>query len=60
MARLSDQEKGQLLAAARRKVSPPPPVPVRPADDFLAFASFASSLKPVPKPVRFGGAHWKL
>jgi len=60
MARLSEQEKSQLLAAARRQAPPPPRVPVRRPDDFLTFATFASSLKPIPKPVRFGGQHWKL
>lgn len=62
MARLSEQEKVQLLAAVRRKAPQPPPV--RPARDFAAFASVASNLKPVPKSmpgkVRFVGDNWKL
>jgi hypothetical protein len=60
MARLSDQEKAQLKAGARRKTPRPPPVSARPVDQFLAFVSLASTFKPAPKPVRFVGQHWKL
>jgi len=60
MARLSAREKLQLTAAARRKMPRPPSVSRRPLEQFLAFASFASQFKPAPKPVRFGGEHWKL
>lgn len=60
MARLSEQEKRQLKTAAERKTPRPPPMPPRPIEEFLAFASFASELKPASKPVRFGGEHWKL
>lgn len=61
MARLSDQEKAQLKEAAGRKSPRPPAPPVLPAEQFLAFATFASSLrKTATKPVRFGGSHWKL
>lgn len=62
MARLSEQEKAQLKEAAGRK-SPRPPAPrVLTAEQFLAFATFASSLPKqlATKPVRFGGNHWKL
>ena len=60
MARLSEQEKRQLKTAAERKTPQPPPMSPRPIEQFLAFASFASELKPVPKLVQFGGDHWKL
>lgn len=60
MARLSPREKAQLKAAARRPTPRPPAPPAQPAERFVAFASFASQLAPAPKPVRFGGAHWKL
>ncbi len=60
MARLSEQEKLQLKTAADRKTPRPPPVSLQPAERFLAFASFASQLKPALKPVRFVGQHWKL
>lgn len=60
MARLSEKEKTQLLAASRRKTPRPPPAPALSAPDFLAFATFASTFSPAPKPVRFGGRHWKL
>ena len=60
MARLSEREKGQLLAATRRKTGSAPKPVVRSARDFLEFATFASGLNRVVKPVRFGGEHWKL
>jgi hypothetical protein len=60
MARLTEIEKAQLLAAARRPAPRPPKPVLRPAADFVEFVSFASGLKPVTKPVRFGGKHWKL
>ena len=60
MARLSEQEKAALVAAARRKAPRPPRVPARRAEEFLAFATFASTIAPAPKPVRFVGRHWKL
>ena len=60
MARLSEREKLQLQAAARRRTPRPPSIGRRPVPDFVAFASFASEFKPAPKPVRFGGNHWKL
>lgn len=60
MARLTEEEKKALLEAARRPVPRPPPVPLLPPEDFLAFATFASRFQTAPKPVRFGGKHWKL
>lgn len=60
MARLSEQEKKQLRSATRRASPRAPKVPLRPVRDFVEFATFASTLNPAPKPVRFGGQHWKL
>jgi hypothetical protein len=60
MARLSETEKAQLVAATRRNAPRPPRVPVLSAQAFVAFATFASTLKRAPKPVRFSGSHWKL
>jgi hypothetical protein len=60
MARLSEREKRELKAAARRTAPRPPAAPLRTPVDFLAFATFASQFKSAPKPVRFGGDHWKL
>lgn len=60
MARLSEVEKAQLLAAARRKPVRAPKPAVRPPGAFLEFATFASMLNRVAKPVRFGGQNWKL
>lgn len=61
MARLTDIEKAQLKEAALRKGPRAPAPPVLPAERFLAFATFASSLtKLSTRPVRFGGSHWKL
>jgi len=60
MARLSEHEKKQLLSAARREAAPAPKPPIRPAADYMDFATFASTFAPVVKPVRFDGKHWKL
>jgi hypothetical protein len=60
MARLSEHEKGQLMAAAARKSEPAPKPGVRSFRDYLEFATFASNLSRVVKPVRFAGKHWKL
>lgn len=60
MARLSEREKAQLQEATRRKASPPPRVRRLSSESYVAFATFVSSLKPVPKPVRFEGNQWKL
>jgi hypothetical protein len=60
MARLSEDEKAQLLAAARRKTVRAPKPVARALRDFLEFATFASTFARAAKPVRFGGRHWKL
>lgn len=60
MERLSEQEKEQLLAAARREPERAPKPAASSPDDFLAFATFASAFAPIVKPVRFEGKHWKL
>jgi hypothetical protein len=60
MARLTNDEKTQLLRGAAQKAPSPPRPADRPARDVLEFATFASSFKSAPKPVRFGGSHWKL
>lgn len=60
MARLSELEKEQLLSAARRKTARAPKPATQSPRDFLEFATFASTLSPVVKPVRFEGKHWKL
>ncbi len=60
MARLSEPEKEQLRLAARRPAPLQPKLAPRPFRDFVEFATWMSSFKQVPKPVRFGGEHWKL
>lgn len=60
MARLTKQEKMQLLDAAARKEPRAPQLPAASPAQFVAFATFASGFKSTPKPVRFGGSHWKL
>lgn len=60
MARLSERERLQLQEAAQRVTPKSPPVPTLSPQNFVAFATQASNLHPVRKPLRFGGNHWKL
>lgn len=60
MARLTEQEKKQMLDAARRKTERAPKAAPLLPESFIAFATAASALRPAPKPVRFTGEHWKL
>ncbi len=60
MARLSEIEKAQLLAAARRPAVSAPKPSVRSPRGFIEFATFASTFTRGVKPVRFEGKHWKL
>jgi len=61
MARLSDTEKRQLVAATKRRPakSPPPPRPMSPRE-YMEFATFAARFARGSKPVRLGGDEWKL
>ena len=62
MARLSETEKRQLVAATKRrpaKPAPPPPRPMSPRE-YVEFATFAARFARGSKPVRFVGDEWKL
>lgn len=60
MARLTEEEKTEIRAAAERpRVVQPQVTKMSPAA-YAAFATFASRLSRAEKPVRFGGKHWKL
>jgi hypothetical protein len=60
MAKLSDKEKEQFLAASERKASTQPPMRRLSPREFVEFATFASRFSRPEKSVRFGGANWKL
>lgn len=61
MARLSNTEKRQLIAATKRpSAKPAPVVPLLSPRAYVEFATFAARFSPAPKPVRFVGDHWKL
>lgn len=61
MARLSDIEKRELIAATKRHPakSAPPPRSMSPRE-YVEFATFAARFARGSKPVRFVGAEWKL
>lgn len=61
MARLSEIEKRQLVAATKRRPvkSAPPPRPMSPRE-YVEFATFAARFARGSKPVRFVGDEWKL
>ena len=61
MARLSETEKRQLVAATKRRPakSAPPPRPMSPRE-YVEFATFAARFARGSKPVRFVGDEWKL
>ncbi|MSU25518.1 MAG: hypothetical protein EXS32_17060 [Opitutus sp.] len=61
MARLSNTEKRQLVAATKRRSAQSAPVlpPLSPRA-YMEFATFAARFGPVTKPVRFVGDEWKL
>ena len=60
MARLSEREKEQLLAAAQWKTARARKPVLRSPREFLEFATFASTFSRAKKPVRFQGTNWKL
>jgi hypothetical protein len=61
MARLSNTEKRQLIAATKRpSAKPAPAAPLLPPRAYAEFATFAARFCPAPKPVRFIGDNWKL
>ncbi|MBL9201402.1 MAG: hypothetical protein JNL39_12905 [Opitutaceae bacterium] len=61
MARLSEIEKRQLVAATKHRLAKPAPQP-RPMSprEYVEFATFAARFARGGKPVRFVGAEWKL
>jgi hypothetical protein len=61
MARLSDAEKRQLVAATKRRSAKSPPLhrPMTPRA-YVEFATFAARFSGATKPVRFVGDEWKL
>jgi hypothetical protein len=61
MARLSNTEKRQLIAATKRRPARPAPVaPQLSPRAYVEFATFAARFGPATKPVRFVGDEWKL
>lgn len=61
MARLSNTEKRQLVAAtSRRSAQRAPVTPSLSPRAYVEFATFAARFGPVAKPVRFVGDKWKL
>ena len=61
MARLTETEKRQLVAATKRRPAKfvPPPRPMSPRE-YVEFATFAERFARGSKPVRFVGDEWKL
>ena len=61
MARLSESEKRELIAATKRRPAQPapPPRPMSPRE-YVEFATFAARFARGRKPVRFVGDAWKL
>jgi hypothetical protein len=60
MAKLSPAERDALRRFAQLPPLQQPPPPVLSFMDYLrVLSSLPDSLRP-PKPVRFGGQHWKL
>jgi hypothetical protein len=61
MARLSNAEKRQLVAATKRRSEKAAPL-ARPmsARAYVEFATFAARFGPATKRVRFVGDEWKL
>ena len=64
MARLSNTEKRQLVAATKRRSAKPANAAPRPQGltprDYVEFATFAARFGRGSKPVRFVGDEWKL
>ena len=60
MARLTDTEKKQLAALARRTTRKPPALPLHSPRAYIEFATFAARFNRAVKPVRFVGNHWML
>jgi hypothetical protein len=61
MARLSNTEKRQLIAATKRpSAKPAPAAALLSPHAYVEFATFAARFSPARKLVRFVGDHWKL
>jgi hypothetical protein len=60
MARLTENEKTELLRLARILPLPRQRPPTVPMFEYLLLVSELTKLPHPPKPVRFSGSHWKL
>jgi len=60
MATLSEQEKAMFLQFVRGAALPTQRPPILPIAEYLRIISSLAKLPHAPKPVRFGGSHWKL
>lgn len=60
MARLTEQEKEELLRVSRLAPLPALPPPTLPLADYLRLLELLGRRPHPAKPVRFIGSHWKL
>ncbi|MBJ7396884.1 MAG: hypothetical protein JHC76_12670 [Akkermansiaceae bacterium] len=60
MARLTENEKTELLRLARSLPLPRQRPPIVPMSEYLLLVSELAKLAHPPKPVGFTGSHWKL
>jgi hypothetical protein len=60
MARLSEQEKQQILQATRQRSSASQPKKLLPSKEYFEFLEFVNKFLLQEKPVNFSGQHWKL
>lgn len=60
MARLTKDEMVEIARLKRAKPLVQPPVTLLSPRAYVEFATFASRLAPVSKPVRFEGTKWRL
>jgi len=60
MARLTKNERAQLLRTAAGTGFPAQPPAVSRPKDYIEFATAAARFARIKKPVRFTGEHWKL
>ncbi|MEX1115005.1 MAG: hypothetical protein WEB53_07130 [Akkermansiaceae bacterium] len=60
MAKLTENEKAELLRLARSLPLPRQRPPIVPMSEYLHLVSELAKLAHSPKPVRFTGSHWKL
>lgn len=60
MARLTENEKTELLRLARSSPLPRQRPPIVPMPEYLHLVSELAKFAHLPKPVRFTGSHWKL